>query len=118
MMVVAVTTEPTFRPQTPRILFEKASTTTPWNNDVAQYDISPDGQRFLMLEPVEPVDVTEITLIKNWFQELKRLAPIANLASDPAAHFDSDRPAVIPNPSGGYSWNYPGDNSFKRARPL
>ncbi len=78
MMVVAVTTEPTFRPQTPRILFEKASTTTPWNNDVAQYDVSPDGQRFLMLEPVEPVDATEITLIQNWFQELKRLVPTAN----------------------------------------
>ena len=31
-----------------------------------------------MVELVEPVDVTEITLIQNWFQELKRLAPIAN----------------------------------------
>ena len=30
-----------------------------------------------MLEPVAPVDATEITLVQNWFQELKRLVPTA-----------------------------------------
>ena len=55
MMVVAVTIEPTFRPDNPRMLFEKASKTNYWSDIVAQYDVSPDGRRFLMVEPVEPV---------------------------------------------------------------
>jgi len=46
--------------------------------DELQYDVSPDGQRFLMLEPVEPVDATEIMLVQNWFQELKPLVPTGN----------------------------------------
>jgi len=75
MMVVAVETEPIFRPQTLQLLFEKAATRNLNETLVAQYDVSLDGQRFLMLEPVEPVDATEITLVQNWFQELKRLAP-------------------------------------------
>jgi hypothetical protein len=75
MMVVDVTTEPSFRPDKPRMLFEKVSMTSYWSDIVTQYDISPDGQRFLMVEPAERVDVTEITLVQNWFEELKRLVP-------------------------------------------
>ena len=42
-----------------------------------QYDVSPDGQRFLMLK-AEQKDTDAITLInvvQNWFEELKRLVP-------------------------------------------
>jgi hypothetical protein len=41
------------------------------------WDMSQDGQRFLMvkLEERKPEPVTELLLVLNWFEELKRLAP-------------------------------------------
>ena len=38
------------------------------------YDVSPDGQRFLMLKPVESQTsaITQIRVVLNWFEELKR----------------------------------------------
>ncbi len=39
------------------------------------YDISPDGQRFLMIQREQDLVPTEIIVILNWFEELKRLAP-------------------------------------------
>ena len=43
------------------------------------YDISPDGQRFLMLKQGGPPDQTNaptsITVVQNWFEELNRLVP-------------------------------------------
>lgn len=38
------------------------------------YDISPDGQRFLMIEE-EQGERAPIHVILNWFEELKRLVP-------------------------------------------
>ncbi len=41
-----------------------------------EYDVSPDGQRFLMLENAKPTGAgSEINVITNWFEELKRLVP-------------------------------------------
>jgi hypothetical protein len=39
--------------------------------------VSPDGQRFLMLKPVESAEVapTQINVVLNWFEELKRRVP-------------------------------------------
>ena len=45
------------------------------------YDISPDGKRFLMIKEGGPGDETEPTqliLVLNWFEELKRLVPTDN----------------------------------------
>ena len=48
------------------------------------YDITPDGQRFLMVFPAAQADsVTEtsdeqINIVLNWFEELKRLVPTDN----------------------------------------
>ncbi len=40
------------------------------------YDISPDGKRFLMIKASEQeVTVTQINVVLNWFEELKRLVP-------------------------------------------
>ena len=40
------------------------------------YDISPDGERFLMLNPGdEDLPATQISVLQNWFEELKRLVP-------------------------------------------
>ncbi len=44
----------------------------------AQYDVSADGQRFLINTLVEEEGATPITLVLNWFEELKRLVPTDN----------------------------------------
>lgn len=76
MMAVDVTTEPTFSAGTPRLLFDKpfVAPTIPTGTS----GISQDGQRFLLLEPVEAsLPATEIAVVLNWADELKRLAPPA-----------------------------------------
>jgi Tol biopolymer transport system component len=77
MMVVSVETEPTFRPGRPEVLFEGRyvnSRIRIWN---PYYDISPDGQRFLMIKDVEG-RTGQINVVLNWFEELKRLVPTDN----------------------------------------
>jgi hypothetical protein len=41
------------------------------------YDVSPDGQRFLMLKPGEQAQTapTQINVVLNWFEELKQKVP-------------------------------------------
>jgi hypothetical protein len=43
----------------------------------ANYDVSRNGQRFLMLQPVgqKEAAVTEIHVVLNWAEDLRRLAP-------------------------------------------
>ena len=69
-MVVPVQTEPTFQPQTPRLLFE-------WPRGVGlggTYDISPDGKRFAMAR-AHTEELSQLSVVLNWFEELKRLVP-------------------------------------------
>ena len=74
MMAVPVTTEPTFAAGTPRTLFEGRYNS---NNVTRQYDVSRDGSRFLMVRVVDrpAVKVTQMILVQNWFEELKRRVP-------------------------------------------
>jgi hypothetical protein len=41
------------------------------------YDVSLDGQRFLMVKPSEQAQAgpTQINVVLNWFEELKRRVP-------------------------------------------
>jgi len=75
MWVVDVRTDGGFAASKPRLLFEKPGygTTFP----LRTYDLSLDGQRFLMVkvEQRKPTPVTEMTLVLNWLEELKRLGP-------------------------------------------
>jgi eukaryotic-like serine/threonine-protein kinase len=74
MMVVPIQTEPTFK-------FGKAQVLFPGRYILANrnFDISPDGQRFLMIKEatpiLEPSARDEITVVLNWTEELKRLVP-------------------------------------------
>jgi hypothetical protein len=48
------------------------------NLSIRPYDITPDGQRFLMVFPADSVAATpdeQIHVVLNWFEELKRLVP-------------------------------------------
>jgi len=77
MMVVPVQTEPTLKAEIPNPLFEGtfAYNTRGW---ASNYDISPDGERFVMVKAGEEAPLTQIQVILNWFEELKRLAPTDN----------------------------------------
>ena len=50
----------------------------PTSASFPSYDVSPDGQRFLMLKPVEsPTSPpTQINVVLNWFEELKQRVPV------------------------------------------
>ena len=41
------------------------------------YDVSADGQRFLMVkQPANQAAAPQIIVVQNWFEELKRLVPV------------------------------------------
>jgi serine/threonine-protein kinase len=72
-MVVPISTEPEFKAGTPHEIFEGAYL----NVSGVSYDVAPDGQRFLVLQPqYDDSEVRELYVVHNWFEELKRLAPV------------------------------------------
>ncbi|MDA2924099.1 hypothetical protein MYX65_05480 [Acidobacteria bacterium AH-259-L09] len=73
MIVVDIRAEPTFQAGTPRLLFEGSYDRGPGGN--AGYDVTPDGQRFVMVKAGEESAPTQINVVLNWFEELKRLVP-------------------------------------------
>jgi len=73
LLVVDVTTTPTFSASAPRVLYtgrfrEPVNGNTP-------FSVSADGQRFLRVQQVEPErPVTHLDLVLNWRAELERAA--------------------------------------------
>jgi Tol biopolymer transport system component len=67
--VVDVQPGPSLAASKPRLLLERPR--------YRFCDVSPDGTRFLMvkLEDRIPQPITEMILVQNWFEELKRLVP-------------------------------------------
>ena len=72
MMVVDITLQPSFTASKPRALFQDSY--APHIN-VRNYDVSADGQRFLMLQPSEQ-PATQVNVVLNWFEDLKRRVPV------------------------------------------
>jgi hypothetical protein len=72
--VVDVQVDGSFMTSKPRLLFEKLYA---GGNPGRGWDLSLDGQRFLMVRGEEKklTAVNEITFVQNWFEELRRLAP-------------------------------------------
>jgi hypothetical protein len=77
MMAVDISTQPGFAAGKPRQLFERHYLANPIGNARPNYDISADGQRFLMVKPVDQEEAarTQINVVLNWTEELKRLVP-------------------------------------------
>jgi Tol biopolymer transport system component len=75
LIAVAVETRPRFRAGLQQVLFAGPYVL----GGEAQYSVSPDGQRFLMIEEGgawnEIATQAQIILVQNWFEELKRLCP-------------------------------------------
>jgi hypothetical protein len=73
MMRVPIQTEPRFIRGRPEVLFTGSYFIGGLDRN---YDISPDGQRFLMMKQAEQTSApSQIIVVENWFEELKRLVP-------------------------------------------
>jgi Tol biopolymer transport system component len=72
---VDIQADTSITPGRPRLLFEQKGLSM--GMPVRSWDISLDDQSFLMVrdEEREPRPVTELVLIHNWFEEVKRLVP-------------------------------------------
>jgi serine/threonine-protein kinase len=76
VMALDVTTQPGFSPGKPHMLFEGQYSATEWPLIDTAYDVSPDGQRFLMTKAAEQEsEATQINVVQNWFEELKQKVP-------------------------------------------
>jgi serine/threonine-protein kinase len=69
MMAVSFADEPRLRVGEPRLLFAGSYQS---HDLVREFDVAPDGQRFLMIERPE---ARSVNLVLNWLDELKRLVP-------------------------------------------
>ena len=78
MMAVAIETAPELSVGTPRLLFEGRFLGIGPLQLRRNYDVSADGQRFLMIQREQDLVPTEIVVVLNWFEELKRLVPTTN----------------------------------------
>ena len=71
MMAVATNTKANFSADTPKVLFEGHYATY---NTMPAYDVTPDGQRFLLAKTAEQ-GPQEISVVLNWTEELKQKVP-------------------------------------------
>jgi hypothetical protein len=76
MMAVKVATQPAFTPTKPMMLFEKEFAVSQFPATGIAYDVSADGQRFLMVEESDESSPQQINVVLNWFNELQRTAPL------------------------------------------
>jgi serine/threonine protein kinase/Tol biopolymer transport system component len=75
MMAVEIATHPGFVAGSPRKLVEGPY--RPTRLGLPNYDVSADGQRFLMVKPSEEAQAapTQINVVLNWSEELKQKVP-------------------------------------------
>ncbi|MEE8625732.1 MAG: hypothetical protein V3T19_10365, partial [Acidiferrobacterales bacterium] len=68
-------TDPSFAAGNPEVVFEGQYFGAGGGRS---YDVSPDGERFLMVKLLEGAPaMSQIIVVQNWLEELKRLAPAA-----------------------------------------
>jgi serine/threonine-protein kinase len=73
MVAVRVETESGFSTRETTTLF--ADTAFERRDVRRQYDVAPDGKRFIMVRPLSSRHERRLILVQNFFEELKRLAP-------------------------------------------
>ena len=76
MMAVRVASSQSFSADNPRILFEGPF--VPTRRGEAAYDVSPDDQRFVMVQRDEQSVATHLNVVLNFSEELKRRVPAAD----------------------------------------
>jgi serine/threonine-protein kinase len=78
LMVVDIDAKPAFHASRPRVLMSTVSHSS--STVKRNYDISPDGQSFLIVQPEmsKLAPCAQLSLVMNWFEELKHQAPTGN----------------------------------------
>ena len=72
MIRVPIQTAPTFHAGTPTKMFDTRYVT---GGNGRAYDVSPDGQRFLMIKGAGTEQAPSMVVVLNWLQELKAKLP-------------------------------------------
>jgi Tol biopolymer transport system component len=77
MMAVSVETDPTFKAGVPKELFRGGY----FSENRHQWDLSPDGKRFLMMKEQTPAGSAgagprRINIVLNWLEQLKQRVPV------------------------------------------
>jgi len=75
MMTLSVTTEPVLSAGPPQKLFAVSNWQRASSLSSRSYDISPDGEQFVLILGEDESAASHLHLIVNWFEELKRLVP-------------------------------------------
>ena len=75
MWAVSVATEPSFQPGRPTLLFEGSFDSGGYFHN---YDVSPDGKRFMMVQREESSESApdRLHVVLHWFEELERRVPV------------------------------------------
>ena len=76
LWAVEVETEPGFTAETPTLLFEAPYAAGTLGLGYPSYDVSLDGQQFLMVREDSPSETRGYVMVQNWHEELKRLVPL------------------------------------------
>jgi serine/threonine protein kinase/Tol biopolymer transport system component len=77
MMSVAITLQPGFTAAVPRLLFAGKYEETGRPDDPRNYDVTYDGQRFVMIKASEqPSTPSQLIVALEWFDELRRRVPV------------------------------------------
>ncbi|GMR24285.1 MAG: hypothetical protein BMS9Abin37_2807 [Acidobacteriota bacterium] len=76
MMAVDIRAEAEFAASKPTLLFERRFAIDPVGGDATNYDVTADGQRFIMIR--EDERARKLRVVVNWFDELERLVPTEN----------------------------------------
>ena len=69
MMGASVQTSPQFTASKPELLFTGKYGERKFT---ACYDVTPDGLHFMMVAPVDESPTTELRVVRNWGQEVRR----------------------------------------------
>jgi eukaryotic-like serine/threonine-protein kinase len=73
-MAVSIDTRNGFQAMLPKALFERTYPRT--DLPIREYDVTPEGHEFLVLHEDRPsIKVTEMVLVQNWIEELRRRVP-------------------------------------------
>jgi Tol biopolymer transport system component len=72
VMAVSIETSPALELGTPVQLFTGAYMGVDGDR---KFDIAPDGERFLMIERVDPTTSRQLVVVQGWSAELERLSP-------------------------------------------
>jgi serine/threonine-protein kinase len=78
MMAVDIATQPILSPGKPHVLFSGTYTGQGFPSNVLDYDVSADGEYFVMTRSEEQPAVTQINIVLNWFEEVKQKAPVGS----------------------------------------